>query len=669
MELKSRVFRGEVLHHRITPVAHRFRYPAYTYAFDLDELEELAARLPWFGYNRHRPISLWSRDYLEAGEEPLRVKLARLLKRHGDHPHYPRVCLVTSARFWGYVFNPVSFWFCYDHHDQLACLVAEVNNTFGERHTYVLDQPLPAVAPWQARYRVPKAFYVSPYNPIAGDYEFRVADLKRCLDIRLRVFDGARPIFNTWLRGQGEPLGGKSLWRTLTAYPLTAWMTVPRIHWEAAVLFFQKHLPIVYKPRPNDEWTIRAEPGRLQRAAMGLVRSFLQRSRHGHLRFDLPNGQLWSFGDARQPAVELRVLNWDFFVRLVWDGDVALGDGLVAGEWESPDLTAVVRFFINNRELLDDRRLLFTRPIARAWGWLRQRMRTNSLAGSRRNIAAHYDLGNPLYQRFLDPTMSYSCAYFAHPEHDLEQAQRCKIDMLLDKARLDAECHLLEIGCGWGSLALQAVRRFGCRVTGITLSQEQLNWSQQRVREAGLEDRIELRLCDYRQVQGRFDRIISCEMLEAVGHEHLGGYFSALERLLQPHGLAALQVITVPDFSYAEYRRGQDWIQKEIFPGALCPSLSALLQAAAGHSQLVVEHVENLAPHYARTLRLWRERFSQNWPELAQLGYDEKFRRAWTYYFSYCEAAFATRNLANLQIVLSRPKNPVLLSRDPAWLC
>lgn len=669
--MKSRVFRGEVLHHRIVPVSHRFRYAAYTYAFDIDEIEQLPGKLGWFGYNRPRPVSLYSKDYLDGSDGPLRDKLSRLLTCHGSHPSYARIVLVTGARFWGHVFNPVSFWFCYDGQDRLACLVAEVNNTFGERHTYVLNQPLPCSANFEARYRVPKAFYVSPFNPIEGDYEFRVADLRQRLDIRLRVFEGDKPIFNTWLRGQGEGLGGWSLWRTLTAYPLTAWLTVPRIHWEAAVLFFKKKLPLVYKPRPSDPFTIRAEPpGGLHRAAIQLVHRFLDKAQHGQLLMDLPNGQVWTLGGARPEAgpAQIRVLNWDFFVRLVWDGDVALGDGLVAGEWESPDITAVVRFFIDNREDLDDRRLWFTRSLARSWGWLRQRMRANSLSGSRRNIQAHYDLGNQLYRRFLDPTMSYSCAYYATPEHDLEMAQRAKISMLLNKARLNAECHLLEIGSGWGSLAIEAVRRSGCRVTGVTLSTQQLEWARQRVEEAGLSDRIDLRLCDYRQLEGRYDRILSCEMLEAVGHENYGTFFASLERLLRPEGLVVLQTITVPDFSYNEYRRSQDWIQKEIFPGALCPSLSALLTAAGQRSQLVLEHLENIGPHYARTLREWRQRFLDHWPELLSLGYDEKFRRAWCYYLSYCEAAFASRNLGDLQLVMSRPKNPLLLREDPAWL-
>lgn len=666
--VKSRVYRGEVMHHRLKPVAHRFTYAAYVYAFEVTELEELSGRLGWFGYNRSALVSLQSRDYLDGSPRPLLDKLHDLLRQHGNQTQCSRVVLVTGARFLGHVFNPVSFWFCYVA-EELVCLVAEVNNTFGERHTYVLDERLPSQDPFCARFRVPKAFYVSPFNPIQGDYEFRVAHPEQQLDIRLRVFDGENPIFNTWLRGRAEPLDGRGLWRTLMAYPLTAWLTIPRIHWEAAVLFFKKGLPVVYKPRPTHPSTIRAEPpSRLHQALMRVVRGFLEKTARGRLVFDLPNRQIWEFGPGGFPQATIRVLNWDFFLRLVWDGDVALGDGLVAGEWESLDLTAVVRFFIDNREALDDRQVWITRWLGRSWGWLRQQMRRNSLSGSRRNIQAHYDLGNELYRRFLDPTMSYSCAFFESQDCDLERAQLCKIDKLLDRARLNAECHLLEIGCGWGSLAIRAAQCYGCRVTGITLSEQQLEWGRRAVAEAGLSDLIELRLCDYRKLEGRYDRIISCEMLEAVGHENLGSYFGALERLLRPEGLAVLQVITVPDFSYDQYRRNQDWIQKEIFPGALCPSISAILKAAGGKSHLVLEELENIGPHYARTLREWRQRFLEAWPELQAIGYDERFRRAWCFYLSYCEAAFASRNLGDVQMVLSRPKNPLLIRENSPWL-
>jgi len=656
------------MHHRLQPVVHRFSYQAYVYAFEVSELDQLSSQLKWFGYNRGALVSLYSQDYLDGGPRPLLDKLRDLLHAHGHSSAWNRAVLVTGARFLGHVFNPVSFWFCYQDHE-LVCLVAEVNNTFGERHTYVLDEKLPGPDHFCARFRVPKAFYVSPFNAIEGDYEFRVAHPEQSLDIRLRVFQGDRPVFNTWLRGQAEKLDGRGLWRTLTAYPLTAWLTVPRIHWEAAVLFFKKKLPVVYKPRPTHPSTIRAEPpSRLHHLLISIVRGFLVKATRGRLRFDLPNGTIWEFGPGGFPEAEVRVLNWDFFLRLVWDGDVALGDGLLAGEWESADLTAVVRFFIDNREALDDRKVWGTRLLGRGWGWLRQQMRRNSLAGSRRNIQAHYDLGNELYRRFLDPTMSYSCAYFYDEHCDLEAAQLRKIDMLLDKARLSPETHLLEIGCGWGTLAIRAVRRFGCRVTGVTLSQQQLEWARQAVERAGLSDRIDFQLCDYRKLEGRFDRLISCEMLEAVGHENLPGYFAVLERLLRPEGVVVLQAITVPDFSYDEYRRNQDWIQKEIFPGALCPSISALLEAARRSSQFVLEELENIGPHYARTLREWRERFVLAWPDLLKLGYDERFRRAWCYYLSYCEAAFASRNLGDVQMVLSRPKNGLLLRENPAWL-
>lgn len=655
------------MHHRLKPVVHRFRYPTYVYAFEVDELEELSGRLKWFGYNRAGVVSLQSSDYLDGSSRPLLEKLQEVLNQHGHQSLCTRAVLVTGARFLGHVFNPVSFWFCYREHE-LVCVVAEVNNTFGERHTYVLDEFLAGRDDFCARFRVPKAFYVSPFNPIQGEYEFRVAHPEQNLDIRLRVFDGDKPVFNTWLRGQAEPLDGRGLLRTLRSYPLTAWLTLPRIHWEAAVLFFKKGLPVVYKPRPTHPSTLRAEPpSGLHRSLINVVRGFLQKTARGRLVMDLPNNQVWEFGPGGLPEATIRVLNWDFFLRLVWDGDVALGDGLLAGEWESPDLTAVVRFFIDNREDLDDRQVWFTRWLGRGWGWLRQQARRNTLAGSRRNIQAHYDLGNELYRRFLDPSMSYSCAIFFDQNCDLEAAQLYKIDQLLDKARLNAECHLLEIGCGWGSLAIRAARRFGCRVTGITLSQQQLEWGRRAVAEAGLSELVELRLQDYRKLEGRYDRVISCEMLEAVGHENFGAYFGALERLLRPEGLVVLQVITVPDFSYAEYRRNQDWIQKEIFPGALCPSVSALLEAARSRSRFVLEELQNIGPHYARTLREWRERFTAAWPELLGAGYDERFRRAWCFYLSYCEAAFASRNLGNMQMVLSRPKNPLLLREAAPW--
>ncbi|NDD31812.1 MAG: class I SAM-dependent methyltransferase, partial [Proteobacteria bacterium] len=331
----------------------------------------------------------------------------------------------------------------------------------------------------------------------------------------------------------------------------------------------------------------------LHRWAIDFMLGFLSRIERGCLTIDMPDGTIHRLGTP-EPGLEatMRIGNYDFFLRLVKDGDVALGEGYSAGEYACDDITTMLRIFIENRSRLEDKRL-FTTWLGRFVNRVRHLARSNNLTGSRRNIRDHYDLGDRLFTRFLDPSMTYSCAVFDHPDQGLEEAQANKRRMLIRKARLGPNDHLLEIGCGWGALAIDAVRQTGCRVTGITLSDDQLRIARERVRAAGLEDRIDLRLCDYRTLEGQFDRIISVEMLEAVGHENLGDFFASCDRLLAPNGFVVLQVITTPDDSYEVYRRHCDWIQKVIFPGSLCPAFSALTAAMARRSRFVVEHVEN----------------------------------------------------------------------------
>jgi cyclopropane-fatty-acyl-phospholipid synthase len=666
--VRTKLYHGQLLHHRLTPKAHRFEYPVCGWVLDLDELGWMDRHLSGFGYNRFAPMAIHDADYLGPGSQPLAEKVGALLVSHGKSAG--RILLVTSARFFGHAFNPASFYFCFDERGALGSVIAEVNNTFGERHAYLLDQPLPPDG-WFARYRVPKAFYVSPFNKVEGDYEFRFADPRETVDIRLRWFCEEKLKFNSCIRGALRPAGAAELLKTVVRYPLTVWLTLPRIHWEAAVLYFKKRLPIVHKHRPEHPMGLRADPPTaLHRFGLKRVLDFLGAAEvTGSLTLDLPSRESVVFGQTGGPGIHasLRVQNYDLFLRLLVDGDVGLGDGYRSGQWESPNPTDVVRFFLDNRQTLDDRQVSSTRWLGR---WLRrgsQLLRSNTLRGSRRNIAAHYDLGNALYASFLDSTMSYSCGYYARESDDLAQAQRNKIGKLLGKARLGPSDHVLEIGCGWGSLAIEAVRSSGCRVTAITLSERQLEWARAAVTRAGLGERIEVRLCDYREIEGQFTRILSVEMLEAVGHENLGRYFQQLERCLAPEGLVVLQAITVPDHSYSDYRRQCDWVQKEIFPGAVIPSLAVLMEAMASNSKLRLEEFENIGPHYARTLRDWRLRFVLHWKDI-QGSYDENFRRAWIYYLCYCEAAFASLNLANLQLVLARPQNKTLALEVPSWL-
>ena len=408
-------------------------------------------------------------------------------------------------------------------------------------------------------------------------------------------------------------------------------------------------------------------PGAVERWTAARVLGALAAIDRGSLEIRLPDGTVRRFGEvataATGPSATIDVRRWEFFPRVALGGDLGFGESFVDGEWMTPDLAAVIALFIANEEVLagDAGRPTLLRRLADRVDHLRRR---NTPGGSRRNIRAHYDLGNDFFRLFLDETMTYSCGLFEHDDEPLEAAQRRKIRQILDKARLAPGMHLLEIGCGWGSTALTAAREYGVRVTGLTISEEQRAWGSARIREAGLENRVAIELCDYRHARGSYDRIVSIEMLEAVGHEYLGAYFAAVDRLLAPGGRAVIQVITLPDQRYEGYLERVDFIQKHIFPGAVLPSLTALCEAMTRASTLVVEGLESIGPHYAPTLAAWRRRLTARAAELEQLGFDPRFQRTWEYYFAYCEAGFASRYLNDLQLVLTRAGLPSWTERN-----
>jgi cyclopropane-fatty-acyl-phospholipid synthase len=660
--MNSRIYQGQIFHTRLEPIRHTFRYPVYTYAFDLDELPLLDRTIPWFGHNRLRPIALHDRDYLVAADgETLRDRVFAVLRRGGVGEQVHRIVLVTGARFFNYVFNPVSFFACYDKEGAVVCHIAEVNNTFRERSIYLLDRPTHPRHGYKHRYIVSKDFYVSPFNDPSGEFDFQFADIGDRLDIRVDARREGRMTYHAIIEGDGQPISGKAIVRTLSRFPVTAALTTPRILWQAARLHYQRGLPVVPQPIPNRDTIIRTDkPGIIDGTAMRLVCGALRQIQRGQLSLRLPDGQWLRFGDPTTGLRgEMHIRSWRFFRRVVAASDIGFGESFQEGEWDSPDLTAALSVMADNMDVVAWQSTLgrFTAPILAG---LRRLMRLNSRTGSRRNIQAHYDLGNEMYKLFLDPTMMYSSAVFASEDEDLESAQKRKLTSIIQKARIDSSHHVLEIGSGWGGFAIEAVRQTGCRVTTITLSREQKKLAEERIRAAGLSERIKVQLCDYREIRGRFDRIVSIEMLEAVGHEFHSAYFAALNRLLHPGGLAVLQVITMPDFRYPTYIRTGDWIQKYIFPGCAVPSLAALAKAMADASQLQVESLENIGPHYAPTLAHWRERFLDRKADILALGYDERFLRTWHYYFAYCEAGFARRAINNLHLVLTRPGNQTL---------
>ncbi|KAL5542334.1 hypothetical protein UlMin_010044 [Ulmus minor] len=372
----------------------------------------------------------------------------------------------------------------------------------------------------------------------------------------------------------------------------------------------------------------------------------------------------------------IRVHNPQFYWKVTTQADLGLADAYINGDFSFVDkeegLLNIFMVLIANRDSnssaskLNKKGLrgwwtpmLFTASIASAKYFFQHVSRQNTLTQARRNISRHYDLSNDLFALFLDETMTYSSAVFKAEGEDLKAAQLRKISLLIEKARVEKKHEVLEIGCGWGSLAIELVKRTGCKYTGITLSEEQLKFAQKKVRDAGLQDHIRFLLCDYRQLPAnyKYDRIISCEMLESVGHEYMEDFFGCCESVLAENGLLVLQFISIPDERYDEYRRSSDFIKEYIFPGGCLPSLSRVTSAMASASRLCVEHLENIGIHYYQTLRYWRKNFLEKRSEILALGFNEKFIRTWEYYFDYSAAGFKSHTLGNYQIVFSRPGN------------
>ncbi len=404
--------------------------------------------------------------------------------------------------------------------------------------------------------------------------------------------------------------------------------------------------------------TLRRVAPTTARRGRRVLHGLLEHLAVGRLDVVDPDGRAWCFeGTAQSPAVgraSIHVRDEAVYARVLRSGDIGLGEGYIAGEWSSPDLVALLSLAMRNRGALD--RAVY----GSAWGTLLHRVvhawRRNSRTGSRRNIAAHYDLGNDFYRLWLDPSMNYSAAWFDGDDaRSLVDAQHAKMDRALDEARVDASSRVLEIGCGWGALAERAARR-GAHVDGVTLSREQLAWGQQRLRDAGLHERAVLALRDYRDL-GRgpgwrpYDAVVSIEMFEAVGREYWDTWFDTLARTLAPGGRACVQSITIRDDLFERYARSTDFIQQYVFPGGLLPGPD-VFRAHAAKAGLVVERELGFGADYARTLKLWRQRFLDALPQARSLGCDDRFVRLWEYYLASCEAAFATGNTDVRQFTL-----------------
>ncbi len=355
-------------------------------------------------------------------------------------------------------------------------------------------------------------------------------------------------------------------------------------------------------------------------------------------------------------SADIEITNKSFFRKTCLGGSLGVADSYADGDWDTKDLVAVFRLFLQNQDVMDGMESGWASLLNRVARWTYMLSQKNTRKGSRKNIALHYDLGNDFYELMLDPTMTYSCGIFASAESTLEQASLAKYDRIIDKLEIQPHHQVLEIGCGWGGFAHRLAERTQAQLTATTISDRQHEYAQERIKKAGFNDRISIIKKDYRDLVGQFDRIVSIEMIEAVGHEFLPSYFSQISDLLLPTGAAMIQGITMPDHRYTQYLKEVDYIRTRVFPGSCVPSASAMIAAAVKDSDLRPADLHDFGYHYSRTLREWRLRFLENENQIKKLGYDEHFRRAWLYYLSYCEAGFEEGYTGDIHLLLAKPE-------------
>lgn len=394
----------------------------------------------------------------------------------------------------------------------------------------------------------------------------------------------------------------------------------------------------------------------VDRLARKAVLRILGSIRHGRLILEEDDCHRYSFGDNHSPLqARLRIHAPQAYRRILFGGSIGAGEAYIEQLWDADDLTALIRLMAANMSVVDAMEkglALLQRP----WQRLGHLLRRNSRSGAKKNILSHYDLGNEMYAAFLDPTMMYSSAIFPHPEASLEEASLHKLEVICRKLDLQPTDHVLEIGSGWGGFAIHAAGRYGCRVTTTTISDAQFRAAKRRIESAGLGDRITLLQTDYRDLQGRYDKLVSIEMIEAVGHAYLPEFFAKCGALLHENGRMLLQAITIRDQQYRSYVDNVDFIQKHIFPGGCLPSNSRMADLLAEKTDMVIRHIEDFGLDYARTINEWKRRFNAAFTELKVRGYDERFRRLWNFYFSYCEGGFLERSISVVQLVADRPK-------------
>jgi len=646
------IFKGTLFHKRFHPKQHEFTYPAFFFGIDCDSLTATHKKNLFFSYNRFNLFSIHDKDYLKDTHRPLANKVRDLLIEHGYTTKITAITLITSARCLGYCFNPVSFYYCYNN-STLVYIIAEVNNTFKERHPYILtcsNEPSDTFI----RLSTKKEFYVSPFFTLDGHYEFKMTPYSKQMTLIIDYRNSERLLLHASLTGKQASMTNKSLFWLFTSYPWTCFATFLRILFQAFLLKFKKHLPIIQKMKiKHKDSFITKKPSASQFFCMKLIVSRLKKITGSHISVTFPSGVTQSFGDESLPIEsQLWIKDYRFFNRVALRQEIGLGESFMLNEWESDDVKGLLIILLKNIHTVQNMDSFVFKPIQ----WLlsfQHFLNRNHINNSRKNIGKHYDLSNDFFKCFLDETMLYSCAYYPEESTSLYDAQKEKLKKIITTADVKPGMRVLEIGSGWGALAIELASQVDCHITTVTISKEQFNFVSNRIKELKLEDKITLLFQDYRHLDGTFDRIISIEMIEAVGHRYLPVYFQKINDLLKDSGKAFIQGITIRDDIYHSYKSSSDWIRKYIFPGGHLPSIMHI-KSLIKQTNLNLTSSENIGQHYVKTIEDWKQRLLTNITQIKSLGFDDVFIRKWLYYFDYCQAGFSENHIQDYHLLFDK---------------
>jgi len=653
--MHSAIYRGMIHHRRVAESNHEFRHAIDMVYLDLDELDDLlGGRL-----TRSRPGAIRFRrsDYLGDPNVPLADAVRSLVAERTSMTPLGPVRLLTNLRSFGHCFNPVSFYYCFAHDgEHLEAIVAEVTNTpWGERHAYVLTGgERDGLAATSGSFD--KALHVSPFMGMDQRYLWRAPAPGSSLTVHIESRESDVRVFDATLDLRRSPLHRRGLAAMTLRHPTGTRRSMALIYAHAVVLRLKG---VRVKPRPG------AGHSRAQAVTRRMILALAGRISTGRLTVREegqpdavlgPGGSVDATIEVRSPRV------WPVIGR----GVRGCVEAYVEGLWDSPDLAAVFRVAARNVAIVDPVRdhIAFVRM---PWLRLRSGFARNTAARSRRDIAAHYDLGNDLFRLMLDPLMMYSCGIFEHGDSTLREAQLQKLETVCEKLDLGPNDHVVEVGSGWGGFAIYAATTRACRVTTTTISPEQHAFATRRVEELGLQHLVDVRIDDYRELTGVYDKLVALEMIEAVGHQDFGTFFACCSALLAPHGTMLLQAITVDDRAYEVSKLARSFIRTYIFPNGCLPSRRVIADCLARRTDMTMVGLEDFSPHYAETLRRWRANFDGAAQEIARLGFDERFCRLWRAYLAYCEAGFEERRIGLVQMVIDKPAHPAraaVTSRD-----